>query len=201
MMFWVYVIMGLLEELIGKRLFELDRSYWAVKLNNNTWQCETKIVYDKGVFRYFDWSNDLVATSDVLKIKELWLLCPPNRHSPMGNTARLFIEEPGTAFQFKIGMADSNITRTYKSMQAHIIGKVTNKETGACECFIWDPIQGGLLTPQTLIFDSVKKELVKYPDGSLAYAGKTSVYSFHSWKPGSIAPLGPLHLPTLGVRL
>lgn len=197
---WV-ALMGLIEELIGTSLLQLDRSYWAAKLKNETWVCEARLTHENGVFRNFDWSNDLVATSDVLKIKELWLLCPPGRHSPVGNTARLFIDEPGTAFQFKVGMVDSVISASYRSMQAHIIGKVTNKETGACDCFIWDPVQQGLLTPQTLIFDSIKKELVRNQDGSLAYAGKTSVYDFHSWKPGNLAHLGRLHFPTLGIRL
>lgn len=195
--------MSIVEELLGKRLFEIDQSYWAVKLRNGTWLCESRIHIDlkTGIMRHFDWSNDLVANGDVLNIKELWLLCPPNKTSPMGNTARFFIDEPGTAFQFKVNMVDSVISANYKSMQAHIIGKITNKETGACDCFIWDPVQSGMLTPQTLIFDSIKKELVRNKDGSLAYAGKTSVYDFHTWKPGSLAHLGRLHFPTIGVRL
>lgn len=184
--------MGLIDDLLGKPLIKIDRSYWAVKLHNDQWLCEARMLYDKGAFRYFDWSNDLVATGDVLKIKELWLLCPPNKFSPLGNTARLMIEEPGTAFQFKVGMVDSNIAQSIKSMQGHIIGKVTEKETGACECFIYDPIQQGLITPETQMFDS---------SGQIVSAGKTSVYNFHSWRPGSIAPLGQLHLPTLGVQL
>lgn len=184
--------MGLIEDLLGMPLVNIERSYWAVKLNNDVWLSEARMRYDQGVFRHFDWSNDLVATGDVLKIQELWLLCPPNRFSPVGNTARLVIEEPGTAFQFKVAHADSNIATTWRTLQAHIIGKVTDKITGACECFIWDPIQGGMITPTTQMFDAT---------GSLISAGKTSVYDFHSWRPGSIAPLGALHLPTLGVQL
>jgi len=184
--------MGLIEDLLGSSLIKITRSYWAVKLQNDTWLCEARMKYDKGSFRYFDWSNDLVATSDVLKIKELWLFCPPNKYSPLGNTARLIIEEPGTAFQFKVSHVDSNIARTYKTLQGHIIGKVTNKLTGDCDCFIWDPIQNGLITPESKMFDQ---------ENNLVYAGKTSVYDFHSWRPGSIAHLGKLELNTLGVQL
>lgn len=194
--------MGLVEELLGQTLYTLDRSYWAVKLNDDEWICEKRMTYDSKVgFRNFDWSNDLVATGDVLRIKELWLFCPPNKYSPVGNTARLIIEEPGTAFQFKVGMADSNIAVTWKTMQAHIIGKVVNKESGACECFIWDPIQNGMITPETKILDPKTMGPLKDEEGKVIYAGKTSVYDFHTWRPGSIAPLGQLHLPTLGVRL
>jgi hypothetical protein len=193
--------MGLVEDLLGAPLMKITRSYWAVKLKDETWLSEARMTYKKGAFRYFDWSNDLVATGDVLNIQELWLFCPPNAYSPLGNTARLVIEEPGTAFQFKVGHADSNIASTWKTLQGHIIGKVTNKETGACECFIWDPIQNGLLTPETQIYDAETGGLKRNPDGSIAQAGKTSVYDFHSWRPGSIAPLGQLQLDTLGVRL
>lgn len=184
--------MGLIDDLLGQPLMKIDRSYWAVKLKNGQWLSEARLTYDKGSFRHFDWSNDLVATGDVLKIKELWLLCPPNKFSPLGNTARLVIEEPGTAFQFKVGHADSNIAATWKTVQGHIIGKVTNKIAGSCDCFIYDPIQQGLITPDTKMFDQ---------SGQLVFAGKTSVYDFHSWRPGSIAPLGALELKTLGVRL
>src|SRR5690242_11064514 len=108
--------MGLIDDLLGQPLMKIDRSYWAVKLKNDQWLSEARLTYDKGSFRHFDWSNDLVATGDVLKIKELWLLCPPNKFSPLGNTARLVIEEPGTAFQFKVGHADSNIAVTWKTV-------------------------------------------------------------------------------------
>jgi hypothetical protein len=195
--------MGLIEELLGCSLYKLDRSYWAVKLDDEKWICETQVSYDWriGTQRNFDWSNDLVATGDVLRIKELWLFCPPNKYSPVGNTARLIIEEPGTAFQFKVGHADSNIAVTWKTMQGHIIGKVTNKEQGLCECFIWDPIQQGMITPETMILDPKTMGPLKDEDGNIIYAGKTSVYNFHSWRPGSVAPLGKLHLQTLGVYL
>lgn len=194
--------MGLIEELLGQTLYTLDRSYWAVKLDNDEWICEKRTIFDiKYGLRNFDWSNDLVATGDVMRIKELWLFCPPNKYSPVGNTARLIIEEPGTAFQFKVSHADSNIAMTTRTLQGHIIGKVTNKENGSCECFIWDPIQQGMITPETQILDPKTMGPLKDEHGKIIYAGKTSVNDFHSWRPGSIAPLGQLHLPTLGVKL
>lgn len=180
----------LIEELLGCPLSYITRSYWAVKLNNDDWVCEARLKMDlaRGEMRLYDWSNDLVSTGDVMQVKELWLFCPPSRTSPLGNTARLPIVEPGTAFQFKVATADSTGTRT---VQAHIIGRVTNKETGDCECFIWDTEQDGLCTPETPIFT-----LGREP----SYAGRTNVYNFRSWRP-SIAPLGALKLDDLGVRL
>src|SRR5439155_5145109 len=131
--------MGLVEELLGCSLLQIDRSWWAVRLNTGEWISEARVHTDiyKGVERHFDWTLDLVANGDVMKITELWLLCPSSRTSPLGNTARLVITEPGTAFQFKIGTADSNIVTTERNPQAHIIGKILNKENGDCECFIY----------------------------------------------------------------
>lgn len=195
--------MGLVEELLGCSLLQIDRSWWAVKLNNGEWICEARVKTDlyRGVERHYDWSNDLVADGDVLRIKELWLLCPPSRTSPLGNTARLVITEPGTAFQFKISHADSSVVTTYRSMQAHIIGKVTNKENGDCECFIWDPIQNGLLTPDTMIYDPLTGGPRRDKDGNIEYVGRTNVTKLHSWRPGSLAPPGRMELNTVGVRL
>ncbi len=195
--------MGLIEELLGTSILNIDRSYWAVKLRNNEWVSEARIHVDPytGIMRNFDWSADLVANDDVLRIQELWLICPPGRTSPLGNTARLDITEPGTAFQFKVGMVDSNVAVAHKTLQAHIIGKVVDKITGACECFIYDPLQAGLITPDTLIYDKRTGGLVRDEQGNIARAGRTSVYDFHSWNPGSIAPLGRLEFNTIGVRL
>lgn len=194
--------MTLLQELLGCTLLELDRSYWAVRLTTGEWVCEARIKTDvyKGVERHFDWSNDLVATGDVDRITQLWLLCPPSKTSPLGNTACLDITEPGTAFQLKLATVDSNIVGSVKLPQAHIIGRVTNKETGACECFIWDEYEQGLLTPETMIYDPVTGGARRDQDGNLEYAGRTNINHFHSWR-SSLAPPGRLELRTVGVRV
>lgn len=197
--------MGVAEDFLGCPLQMITRSWWAVRLNTGEWVCEARVKTDvyKGIERHFDWSNDLVACGDVNRITQLWLFCPPSKTSPFGNTAHLDITEPGTAFQFKVAMADSNIAMTSRSLQAHIIGKVTNKETGECDAFIWDDVQQGLCTPETEIYDPHSPQTnFRRVDasGRLCTAGKTSVYDFHSWREG-IAKLGRLELRTLGVRL
>jgi hypothetical protein len=194
--------MGLIDDLLGCSLQQITRSYWAVKLSTGEWLCEARSTTDllHGRERYFDWTLDLVATSDVLKIVQLWLLCPPSKTSPLGNTARLDISEPGTAFQFKIATADSAIVSpATRTLQAHIIGKVVDKLTGACECYIYDPVEDGMITPETQIYDPVQG-VRRDENGQPVYAGRTNVYSFHSWRPG-LAPPGLLHLDRLGVRL
>lgn len=192
--------MGLVEELLGCSLLSINRSFWAVKLSTGEWICEARMILDKGIVRPFDWSLDLVGTGDTSRIVELWLLCPPSPTSPLGNTARMVIDESGTAFQFKVTQVDTTIVTTCSYPQAHVIGRVVNKETGACECFIWDEKQQGLLTPETRIYDPATGTARRYPDGTLVYAGRTSVYNFHSWRP-NIAPLGRIALDTLGVKL
>lgn len=193
--------MSLVEDLLGCPLAALPRSFWAVKLKDpDAWMCEARVVTDiaRGEERLFDWSLDLVATGDVLRVKELWLFCPPSITSPLGNTARLTITDPGTAFQFKVGTAHANGIR---QVEAHIIGRVLEKEEGSCECFIWDTAQNGLITPNTPIWDSATRQSKRDAAGNLVFAGKTSVYDFHSWRPDSLAPLGRLELETLGVKL
>src|SRR6266849_2969517 len=112
----------LVHQLLGCSLLQITKSYWAVRLDNDEWLCEARVHTDlyRGVERHFEWYEDLVANGDCMRIKELWLLCPPNRLSPLGNTARLPIVEPGTAFDFKVATADSNIAATWKTQEAHI---------------------------------------------------------------------------------
>ena len=140
---------NLVYQLLGRSLLAITRSYWAVRLDNDEWLCEARVHTDlyKGVERQFEWYEDLVANGDCMRIKELWLLCPPNVLSPLGNTARLPITEPGTAFDFKVATADSSFTNTWKTQEAHIIGRVDNKETGDCTCFIWDERYSVLCQP------------------------------------------------------
>src|SRR5579859_4491532 len=194
--------MGLVEELLGCPLLEVTRSYWAVRLITGEWICEARAHTDlsRGGERHFDWSNDLVATGDVLKIEQLWLLCPPSRTSPLGNTAHLDITEPGTAFQFKIATADCAGGTISRHLQAHIIGKVLDKEKGDCSIFAWDEQQQGLITPETLIYNPATGGIRLDLDGNPIYAGRNNVYFFHGWRE-SMADPGRLELGTLGVQL
>lgn len=169
----------LVYQLLGCSLLEIDRAYWAVRLDNDEWMCEARLHTDiyKGVERHYEWYEDLVCNGDVMRIKELWLLCPANHLSPLGNTARLPIVEPGTAFDFKLGMASSNIVTTWKSQEAHVIGRVDDKATGDCTCFIWD-----------------------YQYQVLTQPWKSNVHNFGTWRAG-IPPRGKLAVEKMGVKL
>lgn len=166
-------------QLLGCSLLQLDRSWWAVRLENDEWLCEARMHTDllRGNERHFEWYEDLVCNGDCLRITELWLLCPPNQLSPLGNTARLPITEPGTAFDFKIAHATSNFTETWRTMEAHVIGRVDDKATGDCTCFIWDDRYSVLCEP----FHS-------------------NIHNFGTWRE-SLAPRGPLAWEKMGVRL
>jgi hypothetical protein len=185
---WLLVFVGstsvvgknmLVEELLGKPLQTITRSYWAVKLDNDRWVCEAHTITDlrKGEQRLTDWTNDLVSSDDVLRVKEVWLLCPPNKLSPLGNTAMFPITRPGSVFQFKFGMVDSGIAGpSYQHMEGHIIGRVTN-EQGDCECYVWDAFYEVLGT-----------------------GWKTNIHNIGTWRSG-LMPMGALDLMQLGVTL
>jgi len=120
-----------------------------------------------GGLRPIDWSLDVVSTGDIYKIKEVSL------HCPNGQIASLAIEEPGTVFQLKI--ASLGTMTGMRTVQSHLIGKVMDKLSGACDCYIWDR-QLGLI-----LFHS-------------------SVYAFGAWRAG-VLPLGRLSADVLGLRL
>jgi hypothetical protein len=146
-----------------------ERSFWSLMLASGKELQEHSLVFDfrRGGLRVLDWSLDLVSTGDILKIKELRLHCPDRQ------VLSLIIEEPGTAFQLKI--ASMTVLAAGMYMQAHVIGKVLDKESGACVCKVWDREMG-------------------------AFTFTSSVYAFASWRPG-IVPLGALSLDVLGLRL
>ncbi len=209
--------MSLITELLGCPLLEITRSYWAAKLNAggdaSEWVCEARMVHNwrKGEQRQIDWMDDIVATGDCRKVTELWLLCPPSRTSPLGNTARLPITRPGSAFQFKIATHDTAIIGPgVRNQQAHVIGRVDDTE-GNCTCFAWDIVQDGLLTPETTVYDPITRHIIVNDDGTPYHPLKTNVRTFGwrlcnnkpvagMWRP-SLAPLGALALDRLGVAL
>lgn len=181
--------MGMVTSFLGSLVapFLIDEAFWAVKMQDGRFLSERDTVRDGNLLegdlplhraskRPLDWTLDLVSTGDVLKIKELWLLCPPSLGNPLGQTARLPIVEPGTAFQFKVGYVDGNPGGTLRSRAHQLIGRVIDKESGTCECFLWDV---GL------------QKLGMW---------NTSVYDFQSWRP-EVAHVGALALDVLGLRL
>lgn len=191
--------MSLIQTLLnGRTLMQIDRSYWAAKLTSGRWISEAHKKTDlvRGTERLTDWTGDLVETGLVRDIAELWLLCPPGRVSLSGNTARLPIIEPGTAFQFKVGTFDSNFAESGRTTQGHIIGRVTDKASGACECFIWDAREEALYTPETtrLVWDATLHCFLS------VYPCCTSVNNFNAWS-DHVAHIGQLGHDVLGLQL
>lgn len=121
--------------------------------------------------RSIDWTLDLVSTGDVLKIKELSVVAP-GVHLP----GVLKVTEPGTVFQFKNVSATTGAFGVMdRIINALVIGRVDNKETGACTCWIWD------------------RELGLFPY-------KSNITDFGTWHP-RIAPIHGLAHDVIGLRL
>ncbi len=156
--------------------FVIDYAIWCVRLNSGRFLSERDMVRDPmtQLKRPFDWTLDLVNTGDTQHISELWLICPPNPTSPLGNTAKLPITEPGTAFQFKTRHLSVG---TGEPSYHQIIGRVDNKETGDCTVFVWDHIAQGMTPPM-----------------------RNNIYDFLSWRP-EVGRIGPLALDVLGLKL
>lgn len=147
-------------------------SHWKVVLTTGKELTEHQLVLDikNARMRRIDWALDLNSTGDMKKIKELWLICPD------GQKRVLKSEESGTLFQFKYGLRDF-LGAYGQSMEAQIIGKITNKEEGTCFCYIWDKDQG----------------LIEYT---------SSIYSFGMWKVNSgLIPLTKLGQDVIGTTL
>lgn len=150
-------------------------TYWRAILTTGKRLTKHQIVWDQmlGKQRELDWTLDLLSTGDILKIKELHLVYPG-----LFRSARLKITEPGTAFQFcrQVKGIDPCSGQTFDQVEAQVIGRVTDKENGLCEGYIWDRVKG----------------LLGYQD--------ISIYEFPSWREGLMPP-GKLNLDVLGVRL
>jgi hypothetical protein len=152
-------------------------AYWSVLLTTGKRYEERQLVAtltkgQKGL-RKLDWMLDLVSTGDIHRIRELTLHCPD------GRTGVLEITSDMPAFQFKtkslnmLGASDIGL-------ECQVIGRVIDKATGRCECFIWDyrPKPG-------------ENQLVAY---------KSSIYRFGSWR-DTLTPIGALGLEVQGFRL
>jgi hypothetical protein len=152
------------------------RSHWKVVLDNGKELTENKLVLDlrRGGYRQIDWALDLNSTGDLRHIKQLWLVCPD------GQQAMLTIDEPGTAFQFKHTNRDF-LGAVGQTLEAQCIGKVYDKSTGDCECWIWDRELG----------------LVHY-FSNIGVGDKT----FGSWRPNSgLIPPQRLSQDVMGLQL
>ena len=152
-------------------------AYWSVLLTNGREYDEHHLVYSnvkgqKGV-RKLDWALDIVSTGDIHKIKELTLHCPD------GRKAVLEISEDMPAFQFKTKSLDM-LGAGGNGLEFQVIGRVIDKASGRCECFVWDyrPKPG-------------EQNLVAY---------KSSVYNFGAWR-DTITPIGALGLEVQGFRI
>lgn len=205
----------LIYELLGCSLLELEKSFWAVRLDRTVngkketeWVCERRTVHSwqKGEERNLDWGLDLVSSGDYRHITELWLFCPPSSTSPLGNTAYFPIKTACTGFQFKIASADFGPYQT-RYVEAHVIGRVMNS-LGNCEFFAFDYREGGLLTPQWRApFPNPVDGTPFYPCINYTVRNFGRVYDqsrekWHDamWRPNLVPP-GVLELSQLGVEL
>jgi len=143
-------------------------SYWKVKLGSGTTRSELDMSFDlvRGT-RPLEWLEDIIGSGDLQHVQEL-TLC-----TPKGN-ATFAINEPYTAFQFKIGFVP--LLGGERTVNAQIVGRVENKETGLCRATIWDVVE------QKLYIDYM-----------------TSVLAFKAWRPG-LADIGRLNLDALDLR-
>jgi hypothetical protein len=154
-----------------------DRSYWAVKLKNGEFlsEIDEAVAVTRGERRSLQWYDDIVANGDAANIRELWLFCPAHRRNPLGSTARLPILEPWSCFVLNGASMNVGTGERYPTYQ--IIGRVLDKASGRCECFIWDHLMQAMSRPYY-----------------------TSVYDFQPWREGA-SPIGLLALDRLGLSL
>jgi hypothetical protein len=113
----------------------LSSSYWRVTLASGRIVSEWSLFPLQGG-RDADWTLDLLTTGDILKVRELTLVCPGFK------VGQLAITEPGTAFQFKTASVFAQDGRMDKRIEAQVIGRVDDKERGTCTCWIWDRLLG-----------------------------------------------------------
>jgi hypothetical protein len=157
----------------------LQQSYWQVVLSTGRRLSERDILSNPQTQephprRPADWTLDLISTDDILKVKEVHLIYPGFLTRP----AALKIMEPGTVFQFKTASAMA-FGANERRMEAQVIGRIDDKATGECTCWIWDRVLG----------------LISYKT-NIGMGDKT----FGSWHP-RIAPIQSLAHSVIGLRL
>lgn len=155
------------------------QSYWRVKLTSGreVSEFDEKIAFTPDPVggrlvarsRKIEWREDLIGSGDTAHIAEVHLVTPKG-------DACLFIGEAYTAFQTHRGTA-LPMAGGLRIMNAQIIGRVDNKETGECTAVIWD------VQTQCLYTDF-----------------HTKITDFAAWRPGIAAP-GSMNWRALGVEL
>lgn len=159
------------------------QSYWSVLLTTGKTWSERQLVGtwksgQKG-WRKLDWGDDIVSTGDIHKIRELTLHCPDGRTAVL--EIAKFGERTSTypAFQFKTRSL-TILTDGGAGLEFQVIGRVIDKISGRCECFIWDyhPEPG-------------EQNLVAYT---------SSIYNFGAWR-DSVMPIGALSLDVQGFHV
>ncbi len=116
------------------------RAFWGIEVENGGWYTQLHHLVDVAAAqeRELRWYDDLVATSDVLRIKELWLFCPRSKETPWGAECGLKITEKGTAFHCAGRAINVGTGRGYPTFT--LVGRVNDKDTGACELYVWDAL-------------------------------------------------------------
>jgi hypothetical protein len=145
-------------------------SYWEAQLTSGRVIRETQTVKDATGERLVDWTLDLGSTGDLRRVKEVRLICPG-----ILTHGVLKIKESQTAFQFKNSSAVHDGQRQYRILEAQVVGRVRDKVSGDCDCFIWDRTLG----------------LFKYT---------SNIRNFGTWREG-IAPIKELSQNVLGLSL
>lgn len=161
--------------LLGRIL--VPKPYWACRRADGKYLTELDMVRDATTqqMRPFDWVLDLYATGDRSTITELWMFAPPTPQHLQGESVFLHVKEPGCYFQFKVATIHG-LGGDGKQFESMVIGRVDDKETGECTCFVWD--------------------------AQLQAIGlwHSNVYSMGSWRDG-IAPLGAMEHTMIGINL
>jgi hypothetical protein len=141
----------------GKEFSELDKSFDLLRGT-----------------RPVDWALDIVGSGDngkqsdgQARIEELYLCTPQGEVS-------LSISEPYTAFQLKRGTMD--LLGWNRIIQAQIIGRLDDSETGRCTAYIWD-----------------------VQEQRLYGEWQTYITNFAAWREG-IIPIGALNLEPIGLK-
>jgi hypothetical protein len=153
------------------RAFIVGESYWKVTFTNGKTlsELDTKpyIDGDKVVrVRSVEWLEDVIGSGDLRNVKEAMLVTPQG-------VAHFTVTEPYTVFQFSRGTLAALTGERIKNFQS--IGVVVDKDTGECECAIWDQQSKQLYT----MFNNVK--------------------DFVAWREGVI-PIGMLNIKALDLR-
>lgn len=153
------------------RAFVAGESYWNVIFQNGKElsELDTKPYLDEGKVlrvRSVEWLEDIIGSGDLGNVKEA-MLCTPQ------GIAHFTVTEPYTVFQFSRGTLALLEGNRIKNLQC--MGVVTNKDTGECECAVWDQQTRQLYT----MFNNVK--------------------DFQAWREGVI-PIGRLNIEALDLR-